>query len=580
MSKNDPRDTVEQDPYNVLTSDEDENIKIQAEIDELERRAKDLKTRLQPRDRIRSNSINKEVKAVENTPREKSHNFRNNINATKGRDENGTTLKSCEGHSTPYFTEKFAQIKKREDYEIRRAEEFLRRRTHTFDSSRFTNDREPQVVNEKEKFSGKWISRRFITHGELSELLDDKKVLRLPKLFSKVRPPKFTEPEYPNWVVFGVLTNKSDIKMTSSKKPSKFFKLTLSDFKYTIDVFVFNKANVEKYFNLKVGDIIGILNPDILPWRPSRIENDESSGYTVKSFNLSIRHESDCIIEIGTSRDFALCPVTDSSTGKCCGTAIDRSTEDRCQYHQETRFRKVNAQRLELNGNKSLRAPTQNGLTQTLYQKSSKNRKNYELFTEKTGQGLQDGSRQNKLYFSNPNYAKAFFDQTYQNPDILANLESKRRKIKNDSKETLLQRQLASAIKKSSSTTTDNLDQQTRDKMRSTTERALQNGLMNKIGFDPTNGQMTSLLRATRGKGWARTSSNDVKDVMYSKKTNIVLAPSKKELKKRIQRREEVWKEHFERREEQIDSGRVAVHENAEDEKSNESSNESELDII
>lgn len=419
-------------------------------------------------------------------------------------------------------------------------------RVHTFRGLKATKSRKPIAVEEKEPASGLWVSRRYIASDELAEILKDIKILRLPKLFSKVRPPKFTEPDYANWVAVGILCHKSVVKMTSSSKPTKYFKMTITDFTHSLDVYVFNNPNVEKYYNLRVGDIIAILNADILPWRPSQVGNDEFSGASVKSFNLSIRGNYDCVLEIGTSRDLGFCQIYNKAKGKVCGAPINRAAVDRCDYHQEIRFRQVNAQRVELNGSMSLRSPVKNGKKQALYGSSGVKRK-LNLLPDKHAPQQQDRESQNTLYFSNPNYAKAFFDDTYQNPDLLENLDSKRRKMRDTESERQLQVQLSRALGKDGQQRFSEKTKQEQKQMKQATEQTIHSGLLKNIGFDPTKGKMRDVLKVGKNsKNSTDTKSIQVREIIETRKTNVSLAPSKADQKKRLLRREQVWKEHFE----------------------------------
>lgn len=445
--------------------------------------------------------------------------------------------------STPYFAQNFSSSKKAQEVESRRKMEMLNCRVHTFDGPDFVREYSPIAVNEEEEFSGKWISKRYITAEQARKILRETKILRLPKLFAKVRPPTFTEPQYSNWVTIGIISAKSSVKMTTGTKPSRYFTLTLTDFKHTINIYLFGNKNVEKYYNLKVGDIIAVLNPEIWPWRPSKVEHEQSSQAVIKSFNLCIKHNFNSILEIGTSRDFGFCSIYNKLQGKTCGTPINKSVEDRCYYHQEVQFRQVNAKRLELNGNKSLRSPTKNGVKHILYGKNKSGK--YDLLPDRYSPQTQSKDSQNVLYFSNPNAARAFFDDDYQNPDFLNNLDSKRRKLEVGKKEKLLQKQLQQVIGKSNSNLFKNETSTKQDEIRRATKNALESGLIKKIGFDPTSGRMSSVLK-NNSKGLKEQAKNSaVEEILQIKKEKIELKPSKEALRQKFKKREEVWNHHF-----------------------------------
>ncbi|CUS24743.1 LAQU0S19e00628g1_1 [Lachancea quebecensis] len=552
----DPREVLQLDAHDIVTSDEDEDAKIKQQLDELERQQKDLRDRLeqkasrkkarrQPSECVEVPASPKKGKESNATPKNQKSVKETALAANYKSDFTEVPKKNNPANTTSYFVENFVNARKAEEQKIQHRSSLLSCRVHTFKGIDSVKSNLPINVDEKESYSGFNISRRYMSTSDLNEVMRDTKVLRLPKLFSKVRPPKFTEPDYANWVTIGIMSFKSEVKLTSSSKPSKYFKITLTDFTHNLDVYIFNNINVEKYYNLRVGDIIAILNPDILPWRPSQVNNDEFSGPVVKSFNLSIRHNFDCVLEIGTSKDLGFCRIPNKATRKPCGAPINRAATDRCEYHQDVRFRHVNAQRVELNGSTSLRSPVKNGKKQALYGTSGVKRK-LQLLPDKHAPQAQDGEGQNTLFFSNPNYAKAFFDDSYQNPDMLNNLENKRRKLKDNKREKALQNQLNSAIGKTGHESFNNKSKEEQKQMKEATEQVLNSGLLRDIGFDPFRGKMREVLKFGKNvNSGPNSKSSQVKEIINFKKSNVNLAPSKAEQKKRLLRREQVWREHF-----------------------------------
>ncbi|CEP63881.1 Mcm10p LALA0_S09e04588g [Lachancea lanzarotensis] len=556
----DPRDIRIFDPQEIVTSDEEEDSKIQSQLEELERQRKDLEERLRQkgehrkhldqlvRTKVEIPASPRKIRAVPTL----HHNglqraeAETTSNKSDSYAENSVYLGAPHaGNTTSYFAENFANVRKAEEQKVRHKSDLMNCRVHTFAGAKDSKRSEPLLVDEKEKFTGCWMTRRYVSANELEELFSSIKVLRLPKLFIKVRPPKFSEPDYANWVATGIISAKSVPKLTTASKPAKYFKFTLTDFQHNLDVYVFGNKNVEKYYNLRIGDVIAILNPDILPWRPTQVSNEDFTGSVVKSFNLSIRHNYDCILEIGTSKHLGFCQILNRTTGKACGTPINKSTVDRCEYHQDIRFRQVNAQRVELNGSTPLRSPTKNGKKQALYGNSSTKRK-FELLPDKHGGQGQDRESQNTLYFSNPNYARAFFDDSYQNPDLLNNLDSKRRRLRDSEKDKVILAQINKAVGKGDIELFQNKNLSEQKRMQKATEQALRSGLMKGIGFDPTKGKMKDVLVHSRGPG-SDFKSPQVQEIIKLKKTHVDLTPSKEEQKKRLLRRERIWKEHFQK---------------------------------
>ncbi|EHN06570.1 Mcm10p [Saccharomyces cerevisiae x Saccharomyces kudriavzevii VIN7] len=315
---NDPREILAVDPYNNITSDEEDEQAIARELEFMERKRQALVERLKRKQEFKKpqdpnfEAIEVPQSPTKNRAKVGSHNATQQGTKFEGSNINEVRLSQLQqqpkppASTTTYFMEKFQNAKKNEDKQIAKFESMMNARVHTFstDEKKYV----PIITNELESFSNLWVKKRYIPEDDLKRALHEIKILRLGKLFAKIRPPKFQEPEYANWATVGLISHKSDIKFTSSEKPVKFFMFTITDFQHTLDVYIFGKKGVERYYNLRLGDVIAILNPEVLPWRPS------GRGNFIKSFNLRISHDFKCILEIGSSRDLGWCPIVNKKT--------------------------------------------------------------------------------------------------------------------------------------------------------------------------------------------------------------------------------------------------------------------------
>ncbi|GAV50845.1 hypothetical protein ZYGR_0AD00280 [Zygosaccharomyces rouxii] len=549
----DPREVLNNDLYEVLTSEGEEENEIEAQIAEIERQKKDLlqrlnvkKTNPKPLDPNLSHvQVESSPKKVTNSvlpPTVQQQEPRGEV-----RNENLNELKAqsqeqIPANTTSFFIEKYSTSKRKQDYEVRAQEDLLSNRVHTFQGARRQDEYKPIPTNELEEFSNLWISKRYIPKEEQRSIFAYIKILRLSKLFAKVKPPKFNEPPYSNWAVIGLISNKGEVKFTSAASPKKYFKFTLTNFQYSIDTYIFGKEGVERYYNLRVGDIIAILNPQVLPWRPS------GTKAHIKSFNLRISHKFECILEIGASRDLGWCPMFNKSKNEICRAPINKDKEDCCEYHRELKFRSTNAKRVELSGTYALGAPTRIDAQPALYRGgSSQKNLNYNIITN----GADGGSNKeinpldiNARHFSNRNAAKAFFDERFQNPETLRNLENKRRKLRDNRKSNILNREL----KKNSELDIKHKSAEEIDEIKRTTESTMGSGMMKNLGFDPTQGKIASVFKHQRSdsdKKPLTEKDSSVASLLSFKKDNVKLKPSKEILIKQKRRRERVWKEHF-----------------------------------
>lgn len=557
----DPRDVIEADPFDNVSSDGDEELQLEREIKEMDRRKKDLQERLKrkkqeslkmdpnfkgvqiPESPKKEEKVELSLKKV--TPRELTFNPDENENElglqAKYSTSNSSNDQRTDG-TTSYFIDKFQSSKRRENIAIQRQEEMISARVHTFQTTGLQTNYTPISTDEQETYSGLWISKRYVPNKELDKLMQDIKILRLNKLFAKIKPPKFNEPQYPNWAVIGIIASKTEVKFTNSSKPQKYIKFTLTNFNQNIDLYIFGKDGVERYYNLRVGDIIAVLNPEVLPWRPS------GQGNFIKSFNLRVSHNFKCILEVGRSRDLGFCAVMNKLQNKRCGAPVNKSKDRCCEYHLEAQMRNSNSKRLDLNGQYAMGAPTKTSTQPSLYRHITQDSK-HNKFTIQPGWSHRNPEKEDRYggksrFFTNQNAAKAFFDDQFHNPDMLENLNNKRRKISDDRRDNRLERKLNQALNKDNKHTKEEYK-----RMKETTQSALGTGVLQRLGFDPTHGKISAVLKEGSNDSQKRSQTfkkdQVVSELMNFTKKDVVLTASKTEKLKKKMHREKVWQEHF-----------------------------------
>lgn len=192
--------------------------------------------------------------------------------------------------------------------------------------------------SEWEKYSGLRISRRYIEANDLETQFADKKLLTLPQLLSIVCPPAFKEPEYPSFVVFGIIAQKSDVRQTK-KGNSKYILFTLTDLNYELQLALHGEA-FEKYWKVQDGSVVAVLNPDIY-----RQNNPDG---TQKSFGLSLTVASDVILEIGKAKHLGNCRAY-TAKGNRCRSWVNKKKTHYCEYHTSNGIKKMSSNRPELN---------------------------------------------------------------------------------------------------------------------------------------------------------------------------------------------------------------------------------------
>ncbi|SMN17913.1 similar to Saccharomyces cerevisiae YIL150C MCM10 Essential chromatin-associated protein involved in the initiation of DNA replication [Maudiozyma saulgeensis] len=582
----DPREPKEVDHYDNNTSDSDEEHAIQRQLDEIAAQRADLERRLQSK-KERSKILDPNFRGaqVPRSPEKKKpiakasyqkslqdqqrtanlalqQSLNNNevmLSAKLEREYSVNSDGTSVTNKPSYFSKQFRQSKQHGKEAIQQYQEMMSTRVHAFDNVTEGKTYPTIITDEIDEFSNMWVKKRYIPSSDLKDMLQDIKVLRLSKLFAKVRPPKFQEPQYSNWATIGIISKKDEIKFTSSAKPQKYFKFVITDFKHTLDIYIFGKKGAEKYYNLRVGDIIAILNPEILPWRPSGREQ------FIKSFNLRISHGYNCILEIGQSKDIGWCPEIIKSKNIACGTPINISTDRCCEFHREIQFRKTNSKRVDLTGNYALGAPMKAENQPMLYKSKtgSANAKpttnQYRMLPSWSQQNPQfyDKYGGKSRHFSSSSAAKAFFDEKYQNPDMLTNLDNKKRKVMDKRKDSQIDKQLNKILKRGTNDVEGLSNERKAKKMKANTQHVLEGGLIQRLGFDPTHGQMATVLnhhtsdmksKSTHPNEQSqslRKKNNDINDLMNFKKEKVFLKPSKVALMNKINHRESVYRATF-----------------------------------
>lgn len=337
------------------------------------------------------------------------------------------------------------------------------------------------AVEEKEQFSSQYIRKRYITHDDLNRVLENKKVLKLDRMYAKITAPAYTEPAYANWCVIGIITAKKDPKLTKStakEKGSKYLKITISDLNLTVDLMIFGDA-FKKYWKLRIGDVICVLNPDVNAWKPP-----------FNGFNLSISDGVDSIVEIGSSRDFGHCTMVKKDNTRCT-SVINTSKSDLCNYHQEIKYKQSQNKRMELSGSVNLKSPTnKHGQKLSMYLSTNQNGKvsggylNYEKINQQTVNYCQEGGK---------------IGDAFVNPKLLDNMTVKRRKH-NDSKNNLLLEKKLLKLLNNSNFKKLGLIKSTDQPEPQLNKTAFNTSILNKIGFDPTTNNVTSIHTSPQKK--------------------------------------------------------------------------------
>ncbi|KAL4915311.1 hypothetical protein BDW62DRAFT_212796 [Aspergillus aurantiobrunneus] len=263
-----------------------------------------------------------------------------------------------------------------------------------------------------EPFSSLHLSNRILPHSFLNRTLEDKKVLRIPDLLRMIKGPPFELPDDidGDYVVFGVVASKSDPKQVKESKNvtgqaadpfddglnnrNQYMVITLTDLKWTIDLFLFDTA-FPRYYRLSKGTLIAILNPTILPPPKDKIDTNR--------FSLSISSSDDKVLEIGSARDIGYCRAV-RKDGKTCQSWVDGRKTEFCDFHVDLQLRRTQAGRMGVNGGTGMFGPGGRSGSRTGFYGGAKRS------TQKNGGGLlradgaQYDSQTQSLYYVAPSF--------------------------------------------------------------------------------------------------------------------------------------------------------------------------------
>ncbi|RVX67722.1 hypothetical protein B0A52_07845 [Exophiala mesophila] len=214
-----------------------------------------------------------------------------------------------------------------------------------------------------EGFSQLHLASRILPYSFLKRTLptDKYSIYKIPDLLRDVKSPSFELPESVcDFVVFGIIASKSGAMDQKTRGPDhttapsndwerkwddgsqnqqRFMALTLTDLKWTIDLYLFGTA-LPRYHRLSPGTVVAILNPGIRPPRSGRSDTG--------AFTLSLNAGEDTVLEIGTARDLGHCKTL-KKDGKECGSWVDASKTEICEWHLNAQLQRTTSQRMGVN---------------------------------------------------------------------------------------------------------------------------------------------------------------------------------------------------------------------------------------
>lgn len=231
------------------------------------------------------------------------------------------------------------------------------------------------------------------------------KLLNVKKCLAKIVKPHYPEPNYDNWGFIGYVVDKSNLLKTV--KNETYLRFRIGTFNTTINVNLFGEA-YKKYWNLMVGELVIILNPNIFK--------------STKGFDFFLTENWNSLLSLGIIKNMGKCSDPE------CNKHINKQLTY-CDYHEmkrETKFLKN--KRMELNGATKLFNPMERSLNEesNIYtRKSEFNQSKYHdenIFNNAgTKRKLQD-EKSNKML--EERLAKLLNNSRYEKIGLLKNVKT------------------------------------------------------------------------------------------------------------------------------------------------------------
>uniref|UniRef100_A0A673YA91 Protein MCM10 homolog n=1 Tax=Salmo trutta TaxID=8032 RepID=A0A673YA91_SALTR len=207
--------------------------------------------------------------------------------------------------------------------------------THTHSSTYNTHINTPRFLVRSSDLDSDWFvgfRRPRVSSTEMDRKMADRKLIRLSQLPERLAREKLEECD---WVTFAVLVNKATPQSNSSGKTFSIWKLSdLHDLEVYVSLFLFGEVHKE-HWKTEPGTVMGILNPN-----PMKAKD----GYD--GVSLSVDHHQKVLL-MGEAQDYGTCKAA-KKNGDPCSQIVNLYECQYCQYHVKAQYKKMSAQRAEL----------------------------------------------------------------------------------------------------------------------------------------------------------------------------------------------------------------------------------------
>ncbi|XP_032665689.1 protein MCM10 homolog [Odontomachus brunneus] len=197
----------------------------------------------------------------------------------------------------------------------------------TFNFNNAIKSNKNDILVPKDVYSDPFFGIRIVSPLVSSSELKERMEGKIAVTISRVKNHIISDNVHNDWVIAGVLINKSDTKTSQKGTSYCIWKISdLSDDLKTVTVFLFSNAYKQLWKTI-TGSVISILNPNVL-----------ESKDNVDQATLSIDNPQKMMI-LGRSKDMGKCKSV-KKNGDACTAVVNISRCEYCIYHVKQEYKK------------------------------------------------------------------------------------------------------------------------------------------------------------------------------------------------------------------------------------------------
>ncbi|XP_068758525.1 protein MCM10 homolog [Montipora capricornis] len=186
-----------------------------------------------------------------------------------------------------------------------------------------------------EKYSGLRILNPLISSVVMEKRMEGRRMVKMSQIPMKIKGKDDIDGD---WVTIGVLVQKLPPKKSSNGKTYGIWKLSdlgANSINEFVALFLFGDVYKEHWKTVE-GSVVALLNANLLP---AKEKNSKDLALTLDNAKK--------LMLMGISKDLGKCKGLRKSDNHPCGNYVNRQHGEFCEYHVQTAYKKMRAQRME-----------------------------------------------------------------------------------------------------------------------------------------------------------------------------------------------------------------------------------------